>query len=284
MTLDYQQLIESESFDVPCAYDTKDVSLYALGTGFASDPLDRAELNYVVDTLGTSTVPTMAATLAYPHFLENCGWNYSRMLHGEQRLELFRPLPAAADLLLNSRIKAAYDRGPERGAVIITETEARMKRDDTVVFVASSTLLARGDGGFGGPAGSIAAPHRVPEREPDMSCDLAIRPDQALLYRLTGDMNPLHADPVAARLAGFERPILHGLCSYGIACRAILQTICDYDFTLINGFDVRFSAPLYPGEVLTTQMWQDRNVVSFRCLAKERGVVVLNHGRCMLAS
>jgi len=110
-----------------------------------------------------------------------------------------------------------------------------------------------------------------------------VRPDQALLYRLNGDRNPLHADPAAAQAAGFQAPILHGLCSYGIACRAILKTICDYDFTLINGFDVRFSAPVYPGDILTTEMWQDRNVVSFRCQVKERDKVVLNNGKCTLS-
>ena len=117
-----------------------------------------------------------------------------------------------------------------------------------------------------------------------MRCDIATRPDQALIFRLNGDRNPLHADPLTAAAAGFSRPILHGLCTYGIACRAVLQTICDYDPTLISGFDARFSAPVIPGDTITTEMWQDGNVVSFQCTAAETGTVVLRNGRCTLTA
>jgi acyl dehydratase len=117
-----------------------------------------------------------------------------------------------------------------------------------------------------------------------LSCDIATRPDQALLFRLSGDLNPLHADPEFARLAGFHAPILHGRCTTGIACHAILKTICDYDFTLIEGFDVRFTSPVFPGDVVTTEMWQDRNVVSFRCSVRSRGATVLNNGCCTLTA
>jgi acyl dehydratase len=123
----------------------------------------------------------------------------------------------------------------------------------------------------------------MPKRGPDLSCDLPTRPNQALLFRLSGDRNPLHADPDTAKAAGFDAPIMHGRCTSGIACHAILKTICDYDFTLITGFDVRYSAPVYPGDIITTDMWQDRNVVSFRCRVKERDVVVINNGKCTLA-
>lgn len=274
--------MESGSTDVPFSYTDRESLLYALSIGFGTDPLDEKELPYVIETRGQHTVPTMAATIAYPDFMIDSGWDYSKVLHRDQKLELYRPLPPAAKLLFNSRVTAAYDRGPARGAVVAVTTEARMQRDDTAMFMVESTMVARADGGFGGPSGRMPPPHRLPDREPDLSCDLAVRPDQALVYRLNGDRNPLHADPAAARAAGFEGPILHGLCSYGIACRAILKTICDYDFTLIKGFDVRFSAPVYPGDVLTTEMWQDRNVVSFRCLVRDRNEVVLNNGRCTL--
>ena len=142
--------------------------------------------------------------------------------------------------------------------------------------------MARGDGGFGGRPGTGPAPHRAPRRDPDLSCDTPTRADQALLFRLNGDRNPLHADPDAALAAGFSIPILHGLCTYGIACRAILQTICDYDHTLIEGFDARFSLPVMPGDTITTDMWQDGNIVSFQCSVKERGCVVLRNGKCTL--
>ena len=284
MTLNYDKLMELGAADVPCNYSDRDSLLYAIGVGFGADPLDEKELPYVVETMGRHTVPTMATTLANANILENCGWNYAQVLHGEQKLELYRPLPMSAELLTTTRIASVHDRGAGRGAVIVLATEGRLKRDDTALFTLESTLIARGDGGFGGPTGSLPAPHQLPEREPDLSCDLPIRADQALLYRLCGDRNPLHADPSVARAAGFDAPILHGLCTYGIACRAILVTICDYDFTLINGFQARFSAPVYPGDVLTTDMWQERNVISFRCYVKNRNSVVLNNGKCLLAA
>ena len=284
MTLNYDSLMELGAADVPCDYSERDSLLYALGVGFGADPTDERELPYVVETLGRYTVPTMATILSKARILENCGWNYAQVLHGEQKLELYRPLPMAAELLTTSRVASVHDRGAGRGAVIRLATEARLKRDDTAMFTVESTLIARGDGGFGGPGGSLTPPHMLPERTPDLSCDLSIRPDQALLYRLCGDRNPLHSDPTIARAAGFDMPILHGLCTYGIACRAILKTICDYDFTLINGFQARFSAPVYPGDILTTDMWQDRNVISFQCHVKSRKSVVLNNGRCLLAT
>lgn len=284
MTLNYDSLMALSAADVPCNYVASDTLLYALGVGFGADPTNELELPYVVETLGRHTLPTMATILPKIQILENCGWNYAQVLHGEQKLELYRPLPMAAELLTTSRVASVHDRGAGRGAVIRVATEARLERDDTAIFTVESTLIARGDGGFGGPGGSLTPPHKLPERAPDLSCDLSIRPDQALLFRLCGDRNPLHADPAVARAAGFERPILHGLCTYGIACRAILQTICEYDFTLINGFQARFSAPVYPGDILTTDMWQDRNIISFRCHVKSRKSVVLNNGRCLLTS
>ena len=257
--------------------------LYAMSVGFGSDPLDAKELPFVYEQ-GLSTVPTLATVLTAEPFLVDCGWDYTQLLHGQQWLELYRPLPSAAELIASHRVVAAYDKGPAKGAIICIETEARLKKDDSALYTLGSTLIARGDGGFGGPAGSPPAPHRLPDRKPDLTCELPVRADQALLYRLNGDRNPLHVDPRVAASAGFERPILHGLCTYGMACRAILKTICDYDFTLITGFDARFSAPVVPGDLLTTEIWQERNVVSFRCGVKSRSAVVINNGKCTLAA
>jgi acyl dehydratase len=198
-------------------------------------------------------------------------------------LQLHRPLPAAAEILVNKRVVEVFDRGPKRGAMILFEADGRLAKDDTALFTVGSTVIARGDGGFGGQPGKGPTPHRAPRREPDLSCDSPTRKDQALLFRLNGDRNPLHADPATAAAAGFPVPILHGLCTYGIACHAILKTICDYDYTLIAGFDVRFSAPVLPGDTIQTDMWQDGNIVSFRCTAKERDVIVLRNGKCTLA-
>lgn len=168
--------------------------------------------------------------------------------------------------------------------MLLFEVDGRLAKDDTAVFTLGMTVIARCDGGFGGASGSAPLPHRVPRREPDLSCDSGTRVDQALLFRLNGDRNPLHADPGTAGRAGFELPILHGLCTYGIACRAILRTICEYDDTLITGFDARFSSPVMPGDTVRTDMWQDGNIVSFSCTAVERDVIVLRNGKCTLAT
>lgn len=285
MALDYDTLKATSIVDLPFSYGDTETMLYAQSIGFGRDPIDRNELPYVVETGDVlKTVPSLATVLVPDMFPPDLGWDYSQVLHAEQRLTLFRPLPAAAELRIDKRIVDAFDRGPKLGAMILFEAEARLAADDTVLFTLGNTIIARGDGGFGGPIGKGPVAHRIPRREPDLSCDLATRPDQALLYRLNGDRNPLHAEPGAARQAGFDRPILHGLCTYGIACHAILKTICLYDHTLISGLDARFSAPVVPGDTIRTDMWQDGNVVSFQCTAVERDLVVLRNGKCTLAA
>lgn len=283
MPINYEALMATTVTDEPFQYTEKDAMLYALGVGFGSDPTDQRELPYVYEHRALRTVPSMASMLLSGDLLDDCGWDRSKVLHSEQRLELYRPLPPSATLLANHRVVAAFDRGATRGAKILIESEARLARDDTVLFSLGSTLIARGDGDFGGPPGAGPSPHIVPKRDPDLACDLVTRSDQALLFRLSGDLDPLHADPAYAGQAGFDAPILHGRCTYGIACHAILKTICDYDFTLITGLDVRFSSPVYPGDVISTEMWQERNIISFRCLVKARDVTVIDNGKCTLS-
>ena len=284
MALNYDELISTTINDIPLRYDDRDAILYALSVGMGRDPLDRRELPFVYEQSEEPlrTVPSFATVLVPEMFPPDLGWDYSQVLHSEQRMQLYRPLPASADLLINKRVVDALDWGPARGALILFEAEGRLASDDTVMFTLQSTVMARGDGGFGGPAGKGPSPHRVPRRDPDLSCKHPSREDQALLYRLTGDRNPLHADPAAAAAVGFDRPILHGLCTFGIACRAVLETICDYDYTLIEAMEGRFSAPVLPGDTITTDMWQDGNVVSFSCSVRERDTVVLKNGKCTL--
>jgi acyl dehydratase len=283
MALNYDELMSTVQTDLPFSYTDADTMLYALSIGMGNDPLDLRELPYVYEQgEPLKTVPTLATVLVPEMFPVGLGWDYSQILHSEQRMRLYRPLPAAADLLINKRVVDAFDRGPKLGALILLEAEGRLASDDTVLFTMGCTIVARGDGGFGGPKGKGIPPYRPPRREPDLSCDITTRQDQALLYRLTGDRNPLHADPAAARAVGFDRPILHGLCTFGVACKAVLQTICDYDYTLVREFDARFSTPVLPGDTITTDMWQDGNVVSFVCSVKEREAVVLRNGKCTL--
>jgi acyl dehydratase len=284
MALNYDQLMSTSGIDLPCNYSDTETMFYALCIGLGRDPMSGKELPYVYEQ-GESlrTLPTLASSLVPDMIPADLGWDYSQVLHSEQRLQLHRPMPSAADLLINKRVVSAFDRGPKFGALIIMEADGRLAKDDTAIFTLSSSIVARGDGGFGGPRGAGLKPHRAPRREPDLSCNIVTRPNQALMYRLNGDRNPLHANPSSARESGFKRPILHGLCTYGIACHAILKTICDYDHTLIVGFDARFSAPVYPGDTITTNMWQDGNIVSFECMVKERESIVLRNGKCSLA-
>jgi acyl dehydratase len=284
MTIDYQDLMSRKARHEEVTFTDRDVMLYAMSVGFGRDPLKAKELPYVYEGAGLRAVPALASTLTSSAFLDDCGWDYSRILHGEERLTIHRPLGESGTLILDSDVTDVFDKGTEGGAVILTETRARLANDDAPAFTVRRTILARGDGGFGGPAGSGPTVQPIPQREPDLVSSLPTRRDQALLFRLSGDRNPLHADPALAKRLGLPAPILHGLCSFGIACRAILKTICEYDQTLITAIDVRFSAPVYPGETLVTEMWQEANVVSYRVRAAERDLVVLDYGRCVLAT
>lgn len=284
MTMNYDHVMSLKQAGREFSYGDRETMLYALGVGFGRDPLDEKELDYVFEGNALKTVPSMAVVLTRGSLLADCGWDYSQVLHGEQRLELYRPLPPTGELIADARVVEAYDKGEGKGAVIYSEIEVRLKSDGEPLFKVGSATFARGDGGFGGCTDPAPAPHAIPERDPDLSCEMETRVDQALLYRLNGDRNPLHADPALAKRAGFPVPILHGLCTYGTACRALVTTICDYDHTMIRGLDVRFSAPVYPGETIITDMWRDGGIVSFQCRLKERDVVVVRNGKCTLAS
>ena len=170
------------------------------------------------------------------------------------------------------------------GTFTVTESVARDKASGEKLYTMVGSTFARGDGGFGGPKDGAPEPHVLPTRAPDVVHEADTRPDQAFLYAMSGDRNPLHRDPNVAKMAGFPRPILHGLCTYGTACRSVISTVCKYDPTKITGFDVRFSAPVFPGETIVTEMWVDGNIVSYRSKSKERDIVVLNNGKCTLAS
>ncbi|MDP6580824.1 MAG: MaoC/PaaZ C-terminal domain-containing protein [Vicinamibacterales bacterium] len=266
-------------------YTERDTMLYALGVGVGADPLDEGQLRFVFEEPGLVALPTMAAVLGTSGFWVRdpaTGVDWKQVLHGEQGIELHRPLPAATTVLAQTRVTEIIDKGEGRGALIYSQREIRDKHTGDPLATLSSTTVARGDGGFGGPAMAQPQPHTLPEREPDLLCDLPTVPQAALVYRLSGDPNPLHADPAVARAAGFGAPILHGLCTLGIAGHAVLRTCCDYDPARFRSLQLRFSAPVYPGETIRTEMWRDGDVVSFRSQALERHVTVLNNGRVEL--
>ena len=285
MALDYNTAMAAQESDLPYAYDEYKTMLYALSVGMGRDPLDTHELEFAFEK-NLRALPTLATVIAFgARDVRKLGVDYAKVLHGEQKLTLHRSLPVAAMLLVNVRTKGVYDKGADKGALIVSETAIRLADSNEPLCTLQGTHFARGDGGFSaktGDTGTPPAPHPIPDRAPDLTCVLPTTANQALLYRLLGDGNVLHADPEAAQFAGFEKPILHGLCTYGICCHAVLKTVCDYRCEMIKSFDVRFSAPVYPGETIRVEMWRDGETVSFRALVEERNVVVINNGRCLL--
>jgi acyl dehydratase len=281
MPINYDEVMQLKASDRPFSYTDRETMLYALGIGFGRDPLNESELPFVYEN-GLRTIPTLSTVVSWGSaIIGKSGINYLYVLHGEQRLTVHRPMPAAAEILADERITGAFDKG-EKGAILLIEKTLRLKDTGEKLCTLVATTVARGDGGFGGSKEGAPEPHPIPARAPDIvhACDT--RPDQAFLYALSGDRNPLHRDPKVAKLAGFPRPILHGLCTYGTACRAVISTVCKYDADRIAGFDARFSAPVFPGETIVTEMWIDGRVVSFRSKVKEREIVVINNGKCTL--
>jgi acyl dehydratase len=281
MPIDYQKLKHWPFEDLVHAYTAKDCMLYALGLGVGADPLDLQQLRFVYEK-DLQVLPTMAVVLASPGFWlqqPGTGVNWKAVLHGEQGLTIHRPLRASGTLIGKMAIDEIVDKGPDKGALIYSRRELYDQQSGELMCSLSSTSFCRGEGGFGGPSGPTRAPHELPSRAPDLSCDLRTLPQAALIYRLSGDYNPLHADPSVAASIGFKQPILHGLCTYGVAGHAILKTLCGYDSTRLRRLDVRFSAPVYPGETIRTEIWNEgAGRASFRARVVERDVMVLNNG------
>ncbi|MBT5808722.1 MAG: 3-alpha,7-alpha,12-alpha-trihydroxy-5-beta-cholest-24-enoyl-CoA hydratase [Rhodospirillaceae bacterium] len=283
MTIDYDKAMASKLDGVEFTYGDRETMLYALSVGMGRDQLDETELAFTFEKDTLKTVPSMASVLSRMAVGRDVGQDRTKTVHGEQRLTLHRPIPPEGEIIADGKVIDVIDKGEGRGALIYTKVDARLKADGAPLYSIISTSFARGDGGFGGPDGAGLPLHVVPDRTPDASCALDIRKDQALLYRLNGDRNPLHADPQMAIRVGFPVPILHGLCTYGTACYAILKTMLDYDPDPVRGMDVRFSAPVLPGETITTNMWKDGPIISFECRVEERDVTVLKSGKMTLA-
>lgn len=271
--------------EVAQSYDERDSILYALGIGIGHDTTDPGQLGFVYER-GLKAVPTMAVVLG-----ETMGWvhdpqlgvDVTRCLHGEERVILHRPLAPEGRVVGQTRVIGLTDKGAGRGALVHSRKELRDAGTGALIATTQRTAFARADGGFGGEHGESPAPlPPLPDRAPDLSCALPTVPQAALLYRLSGDRIPLHADPAIARAAGFDRPILHGLCSLGIACHAILRLLCAYDPARIAEIGCRFSAPVFPGETLRVELWRDGAAVRFRALVAERGVVAVTNGHALL--
>ena len=283
--LNYQAVKAWPFVDVAQSYTRRDTMLYALGIGIGYDPVDAGQLGYVYER-DLQAVPTMVAVLG-----SQAGWlrdprsgaDYVKLVHGEQRVHVLQALLAEDAIVGRERIESITDRGAGKGAVVVTKRDIRRASDQSLVATSTAVLVLRGDGGFSAETGvSDPAPPplpRVPERKADIEVTLPTLPQAALIYRLSGDYNPLHAEPAIAGAAGFARPILHGLCSFGVAAHAVLKTCCDYDSSRIRSVSMRFAAPVYPGESLRFELWRDGTArVHVRALIDSRGIEVLSNG------
>src|SRR3954447_18408523 len=272
MAIDVEKLLNWPFEELRHEYSVRDTILYALGLGLGSDPVDEEQLRFVYER-DLRALPTMAVVLAYPGFWlrePGTGVNWKKILHGEQGIVWHAPIPAAATVTGRIRVTDIIDKGAEKGSLLFSERMVRDAKSGEKLVTLTGTTVMRGDGGFGGPTKEAPKPHAIPQRAPDAVCDLATAPNTALIYRLSGDYNPLHADPEVARAAGFPRPILHGLCSFGVAGRALVRTLCDDDPARLTAMQVRFSAPVFPGETIRTEIWRDGEAVSFRSRVGER--------------
>ena len=281
MPIHHDKLLNWNIPEVGQRLTRRDTILYALGVGLGADPCDENQLRYVYEEK-LQALPTMAIVLGYPgpwHANPDTGITRSHVVHGEQGFRIVKPLPVEGEVVGKTRVTGVVDKGKDKGALIMTECTVREKTSGDVVCTLSSTSFCRADGGFGGPNGPVNTPHQLSDAPPQHVCDLPTLPQAALIYRLSGDYNPLHAVPAYAAKAGFKMPILHGRCTFSIAGHAILKTLCGYDPARFVSMEGRFSSPVYPGETIRTEMWRDGNVVSFRSTVPARGVTVLNNGR-----
>ena len=284
MAIVYDQLKALKIPEVVQTYSEKDCILYALGLGLGQDPANADELRFVYEK-DIKVLPTLAVVLGWPGFWArdlDTGIDWVKLVAGEQGLVLHRPLTPRATVIGHTRVTEIIDKGPGKGALVYSERTVTDQASGAKIATVTQTTFCRGDGGFGGPAREAPPVHPIPERTPDLVCDLPSRPEAALIYRLSGDPNPLHVDPAVAKAAGFPRPILHGLATFGMAGHALLKSLCGYDPARLTAIAGRYSAPVFPGETIRTEMWRDGAVVSFRARVLERDVIALNNGRAAL--
>ncbi|WP_030825756.1 MaoC/PaaZ C-terminal domain-containing protein [Streptomyces hygroscopicus] len=270
MPIDAAKAVSAEPRTTALTWGRKEILLYHLGIGAGVPATDPDELRYTLESRlhvlpSFATVAGGGMALAGGLTAPGIDVDLAAVLHGGQTVELHRPIPVSRDATQTSKVAAVYDKG--KAAVIVLRTD--VADADGPLWTCDTRIFVRGEGGFGGERGPS---ERVqpPAREPDRTVERAIREDQALLYRLSGDWNPLHADPEFAKVAGFDKPILHGLCSYGMVLKAVVDTVLDGDVARVRSYTTRFAGVVYPGETLRVRMWRDRARVQVTATAVER--------------
>jgi len=277
-TFDPEKLLQFRIPEVRQQWSLKDTAFYALSVGMAQDPMDRRQLRYVSAKPDMVTMPSMAVVIAHPGFWlgsPETTVDPSRVLHGEQEITLMRPLPVAANLRSKTKILSLVDKGPGKAAILYTEKQVFDEDNEELLAKTVNTTFLRGLGGFGGDGRAPTQVHQMPSAAPQDQIELQTRPEQALFYRLNGDYNVLHSDPEFANKSGFERPILHGLCTFGVICRALLERFTDFQPERLKAMKLRFSGPVYPGESIRVETWSDG---SFRAYTTGKGILVADCG------
>ncbi len=289
MAIDYQSLRHWTIPDQRSRYDETDCIRYALSLGMGADPMDALDLPYVYEgargAAPMPVMPTLLSVVGAPGAWATdpgTGIDWMQILHGEHRMRFHAPLAPNAEVLSQTAVSHVVDKGVGRGALVVTERRVSDAATGQLLATVEHVSFCRADGGFATPDhpgdGPLAALPALPERPADVSWDMPTLPGAALLYRLNGDRNPIHASPEAARKAGFEQPILHGLCTFGMAARAIVRMACGNEAGRLAGIAARFSAPVIPGDTLTAQLWHEDGQLRFSVWAKERQRMVLSHG------
>lgn len=284
--LDYETVMNWPFPDVVQSYTLRDTIIYALGLGYGADPLSADELKYVYEKELVSA-PTYPVVLGNPGpWMTNpkTGIDWVKSLHGEQGLKIFAPFPGEGTVVGKNRVVGVVDKGPGKGALLMMERDVIDQATGKLLATRTSTSFLRGDGGCGAPPRQQPKATELPERTPDLSYTLDTRRDATLIYRLSGDYNPVHVDPAVARKAGFERPILHGLCTFGVVGRALVDALCDKDPSRLKELNGRFSSVVYPGDAITVDIWHEgRSAAKFRARVAARDAVVFNNGQALLS-
>ncbi len=285
MTVDVEKLLQYTFSPFLHTYTERDVSLYALGVGAPLNPLDASELRFVYELAGDfQALPTFPVLFPSKMLIEvltgdlpGLQFNPMMLVHGEQYLELRGALPTSGSVRCEAHISGCYDKGS--GALLVTDVLCKDEQTQQEVAFLQLSMFIRGVGGFGGERGTGAVIPSIPDRAPDVEMLQETSPNQALIYRLSGDTNPLHADPNMAAVGGFDRPILHGLATMGFSARAVLRHFCQNEAQHFKSIRVRFAKPVFPGESLLTRMWHlpEENAVVFETTVPERDAVVLNN-------
>ncbi|EFH11700.1 MaoC/PaaZ C-terminal domain-containing protein [Pseudoroseomonas cervicalis] len=282
--INHEKLLNYAIPEVRQRVTPRDAVLYALSIGFGQDPMEERQIPFVSTHRGPLVVPAMAVVLGHPGFWlgrPDTGVDAVKLVHGEQEIELHAPIPAEGEVIGQTRVTGIVDKGEGKGALLYSEKRLTDAASGALLAVTRSTTFLRGDGGFGGPSGPVRPPNPMPESAPDITLDLPTRPEQAFYYRLNGDDNPLHTEPEVAARAGFPRPILHGLCTLGVVTHALLRELCGYDPARLRALSLRFSAPVFPGETIRTEIWRDG---AFRARVVERDIIVVNNGKAEIAA